>query len=94
VTHADDSAQAEAVARDGAVTAPDPIETALLGLLVQHRAGWTAASQLARQLGRPRAEVDRALVALAVRGEAQRMIDWAGGEIIALWRFQDGRTGP
>jgi hypothetical protein len=84
MTHVDD--------RHHAMSAADPLETALLGLLVQHRAGWTAASQLARQLGRPRAEVDRALVALAVRGEARRMIDWVGDVVVALWRFQDRRT--
>jgi hypothetical protein len=73
------------------VSAADAAEQAVLAALARPGCGPVAASDLAHRLGRPRREVDAALVALAQRGRAAREVDWASGFVLTLWRYRGSR---
>jgi hypothetical protein len=79
-----------AAGEDGVNRPGDAIEAAVLAAIGRPGAGWLATSRIAARIGRHQPEVDRALAALAQRGLVERGVDWAGPQVVAVWRFAGG----
>jgi hypothetical protein len=69
-------------------TPTDAVEQAIVRFLGRTGTGWATASLVSLTIGHPRREVEAALARMAGRGEAERMVEWAGHQVVALWRFK------
>jgi hypothetical protein len=69
----------------------DAVERATVRFLSRPGTGWATASLVASAIGRHRLEVGAALGRLAALGQAERRIEWADRQVVALWRFS-GRS--